>query len=366
MTDVRTSVGTAQKTKLDGVEGISKQEYAKIKDDYRTKPQSAASVKWLQTKHPALHAAITSDLNYSGYVGTAIGSLNSTRAGGELKADAGRRADRQDKLPPLRDYKENGMPKSVKDAGSYVGKDENGTKVTAYKTGGNTTNVKEGNLQVSDDEAKKSRQAQKDYTAKMSGIIGADVSNPPSVNAAKGYFKTLAKRGASSKEIQAEYKDYLKTFYKHPGGVSWSGGKPDPANLDKQFKDQPIAKDGKRLIDCEGYSALTESVMGDLKKPNGQKMFDVLHASPAGHVVTGVFPRGGDQRDGFVVDNHNVRSVRPDPRSNKDYAATKTESTRRRFLLRTYTQGAGWGAPRDWGDTISNMMPLEDKLKLKK
>ena len=360
--DLKAKIQAAGKSKLDGVEGLSKSEYDAIKNEYQTKGTSPENQKWLEKEHPHLYAALTSNLDYEGYVGTAVGSLNLTRSGDELKADAARRSQQLDKLPPTSDYREDGLTKNSP-SGDPVATAEVGDKWKEYKTGKNTTYVKNDALAgISDNEAKQSREAQKDLCTKMSGIIGTDVSNPPSVNAAKGYFQALANRGASPEQVKDEYGKYLKTFYRHPGGVSWDP-KLDPKNLDSQFKDQPLAKDGKRLIDCEGYAAMTQSVLGGLKK-DGKPMFDIQHGAGPGHVFTGVFPHGGDPRKGFVVSNDQIQDVKWDSRMDKDYNASRDDQTRQRFVVREHwkQQFGEKSSTTDYGPDFGTMSPPAGKL----
>jgi hypothetical protein len=234
--------------------------------------------------------------------------------------------------------------------------------VTGYKTGENYTKVIGDDLaNISDSDAMKSRQAQKDFTTKMSGIVGTDVPNPPSANAAKAYFQGMADRGASQDQIKKEYGDYLKTFYRHPGGVDWNP-KLDPNNVDASFKQQPVAKDGKRLIDCEGFSALTENVLGGIKK-NGQPMFDIMHSASPGHVVAGVFPHGGDPKKGFVVDNEKVHDMTLNPLMEKEFNSTPNADTKMRFLMRTHMQKNNEGTPDSYGHTYNSMNPPPTKGK---
>ncbi len=307
MTDIRVAVNNAQATKNDGAQNISKDEYAALKASFRGDPQSAESLKWLEKEKPQLHAALSSDLDYSGFVGTANHTLSSNEAGGQLAADAARRAGALDKLPDLNvGYKENGLPNGTKGGDKIPGG-------LVVETGSNITRIKDGKLDVTHADAQKSRGAQTDFTAKMSGRIGQDVSNPPTAANAKAYFQQMAKDGATPAQIQSEYKSYMDTFYKHPGGgVEW---KPEitAANVDQRFADQPLGKDGKRLIDCEGYAALTENVLGDLEGSKGQKMFDIKQASNGAHVFTGVFPHGKSS-GGFVVTSGEVAPLPLDPR----------------------------------------------------
>lgn len=364
LNDVKALVQKAEKTKIDGAGGISQSEYETIKKAYNSHPQSSDTIKWLEKQHPALHAAIVSDLDHGGYTGTANGSLNFTRAGGELKQDAAKRSEKLDQLPPLRDFNANGLPKSVP-GGQPLGNDPVSMKpVNAYQTGPNTTKIIGDDLaNISDADAEKSRKTQQDFCAKMSGLTGLDVPNPPSTKAARGYFQAMADRGASPDQIKSEYGQYLKTFYRHPGGVDWNPAI-DPKTVDSQFAQQPLAKDGKRLVDCEGFSALAENVLGGIKK-NGQPMFDIKHAASPGHVVTAIFPHGGDIKKGFIVDNTEVSDVKLDPRQERDFNSSPSQDTKMRFLVRQHMAERNEGTPTEYGNTYTEMKPLTGKTPTK-
>ncbi len=360
--DVKAKVLDATKTKLDGAAGISKTEYEAIKKDFQTKPQSPETVKWLEKNHPHLSASINSNLDYNGYVGTTIGSLNLTRAGEELKADSDRRSEKLDKLPPVSDFRADGMPKNAS-PGDPVVSPEAGEKWKEYKTGSNKTYIKNDALaKISNEEAGKARDAQKDFTAKMSGVIGTDIPNPPSMKAAQGYFQTLASRGASPDHIKREYGEYLKTFYRHPGGVTWDP-KLDPKKLDSSFGQQPVGKDGKRLIDCEGYAAITENVLGNIKK-DGKPMFDIMHGAGPGHVMCGVYPHGGDPRKGFIVNNDQIQDVKWDSRHDKGLNQTKGEDARMRFVIRQHwkQEFGEKSSTNEYGRTYTDMKPPGGKV----
>ena len=117
---------------------------------------------------------------------------------------------------------------------------------------------------------------------------------------------------------------------------------------------------GKRLIDCEGFAAMSENVLGGLKK-NGQPMFDVKLSSSAEHVVCGVFPHGGDPKGGFVVDNYNVRDLSLDPRQAANYNQTTDRDTRMRFLLRNHMAQNNEGQATQFGDSYADMKPPPTK-----
>jgi hypothetical protein len=361
--DLKAKVIKAQSSKLDGAENISKSEYEDIKKTFRQGNPSDESIKWLEKNHPHMHAAIVSDLDYKGYVGTANGSLNLTRAGDELKQDAAKRDAKLDQLPGLDRFGPNGLPNNLPGADPLGNQPDTGKKVNGYKTGNNYTKVIGDDLSnISSEEAKKSREAQTDFTAKMSGVIGTDVPNPPTAKSAKAYFQTMADRGASPDQIKKEYGQYLKTFYRHPGGVDWKPAL-DPKNVDQAFSQQPVAKDGKRLVDCEGYAALTENVLGGLKGKNGQPMFDIQHGSSDSHVVCGVFPHGGDPRKGFVVDNTDCKDIKFDPRMEKFYGQTTNPEKKMQFLVREHMHQAGEGDAQYYGSDFMNTKRPGEKVK---
>ena len=193
----------------------------------------------------------------------------------------------------------------------------------------------------------------------MSGIIGTDIPNPPSVNASKNYFQQLANRGATPEQIKTEYQEYMKTFYQHPGGVNWDP-KLDPKNLDKNFAQQPLAKDGKRLIDCEGYSAMTENILGGIQK-DGKPMFDIMHGAGGGHVLTGVYPHGGDPRKGFIVSNDKVDDVKWDPALDKDFAKGSLE-TKQQYVVKHYWGKEFGGSTNQYGNDYTRMAPPSGKV----
>jgi hypothetical protein len=344
--DIKTLAEKAMSSKLDGAAGISKSEYEALQAAYK-QPQKQESLKWLEKNQPHLHAALTSGLDYQGYVGTTIGTLNLTRSGDELKQDASQRSQKLDQLPPLHQFGTNGLPNTVPGADPLGNLPEANKQVNGYKTGDNYTKV------IGDDLA--------NISTKMSGIVGADVPNPPSAKAAKAYFQGMADRGATPDQIKKEYGEYLKTFYRHPGGVDWKP-KLDPNNLDASFKQQPVAKDGKRLIDCEGFSALTENVLGGIKK-NGQPMFDIMHAASSVHVIAGVFPHGGDPKKGFIVDNSEIHDVTMNPLAEKEFDRTANADTQLQYLTRTHMEKFKEGKADSYGHTYNDMKSPFQKVK---
>ncbi|HEY9840773.1 MAG TPA: hypothetical protein V6D23_09985 [Candidatus Obscuribacterales bacterium] len=93
------------------------------------------------------------------------------------------------------------------------------------------------------------------------------------------------------KDKQAEFvSDYLKGYYAHSGeGASFSGG----GDIQSLLPVLPADANHRKFIDCEGYTALTASLLGDVKA----------------YAVDGNGAEGGNAR------NHQVGVVRIDDRA---------------------------------------------------
>jgi hypothetical protein len=329
-------VGQAEASGWDGAGGISKEEYAALRREFSSNHyEDTATREWLRKTHPNLATAFTNRLDYDGYTGLCTGGVRETAD--DLKAASATRMGALDRLPPLEQYDLDGLPKSLQPELSAGG-------MTAYKSGENRTRVKDGSCAVSTASAEASRRAQAEFVSKMNGVVRGDsvygsgdtIKNPPTTLDAKQYFQAMADKGASPEQIKAEYGKYASTFYKS-AGVDWKGKSGvgtdvglDPDTLDEQFAQQPITADGKRLIDCEGFAVMGERVLGGLRK-NGQPMFDVVHGGNASHTIAGVFPHGGDQRRGFIIDNDRVETPNA-PGSDADWKKTNIASQRYRVL----------------------------------
>ncbi|MFZ5440751.1 MAG: hypothetical protein ACOZQL_12140 [Myxococcota bacterium] len=130
---------------------------------------------------------------------------------------------------------------------------------------------------------------------------------------AREYFDRFA-RTHSTKEVAAEFSEYLRAAWAHPGGsagVEWTDSIPmdqRAARLEALFEGQPVDGAGRKIVDCEGFAYLTERILGGLESRNGP--LSVSYASTQAHVVAVVTT--SDEL--FVVNNSTVSSpVRPSP-----------------------------------------------------
>jgi hypothetical protein len=153
--------------------------------------------------------------------------------------------------------------------------------------------------------------AQIDQTQRMSETLGRSAV-PQNVDDAADYFHAFAK-GKSTEEVRTEYQSYLKNFYVHSGdGVDWDervAMKDRPKELSALIREQPQLADGRRAIDCEGYSYLTDRIFGGVKNADGTKRFDVTYARASDHVITGVFEAGKKGGGGFSVNNSDTAPI---------------------------------------------------------
>jgi hypothetical protein len=146
--------------------------------------------------------------------------------------------------------------------------------------------------------------AQIDMSKRMSKALGRPAS-PENVDDARDYFTAYAK-GKSTDQVRTEYDGYLKNSYVHAGdGVDWDPAvapKDRPEQLQSLLSKQPETADGRRIVDCEGFSYLTGHVLGGVTNPDGSKRFDVVYVGTSDHLITGVFDRNA-RNAGFSVNN---------------------------------------------------------------
>lgn len=139
---------------------------------------------------------------------------------------------------------------------------------------------------------------------RMEARLGRTV-DPSNMADAQAYFQSYA-QGHSTDDVRQEYQRYLESSFVHTGrGVEWTDRVAEddrPAHMTELLASQPRDDAGRALVDCEGYTYMTEAILGGITDDeSGQRRFDVLYASRPGHIVAGVFDRVGGQ--GFTVNN---------------------------------------------------------------
>lgn len=134
--------------------------------------------------------------------------------------------------------------------------------------------------------------------------------DPNNVDHMRQYFTNYSQNHTTEQTGQ-EYQRYLQNFYAHPGnnGVTWRSDIPPdqrPARVQEMFNGQPRDTSGRTIIDCEGYTYLTDRIFRDMPGQNGQPRFGVVHAGTPDHVIAGVVDR--NTGEGFTVNNSDTRS----------------------------------------------------------
>jgi hypothetical protein len=359
MGDLKVMVQGAEASAYDGARGISPKEFETLKAEYRQNHLGdKATIDWLEKTHGPLATALGQDLDYETYTGMCNSSIY--RGSDNVEGESLNRYRNLDRLPSLSNYDSDGLPKNI-GASAVTQRDDSAKNPKfEYHTGSNLTRIEENSCAVDDAQAKASRGAQYEFVSRMNGVVGYDrIKNPPTVEDAKLYFQKMADKGASPAQIRDEYGKFTSTFYK-PAEVDWEG-KPaglDVNRLDEQFKDQPIIKDGRRLIDCEGFSGMSEKVLGGIKRRDGQPMFDVVHAGSSRHAVAGVFEHGGDARRGFIVNNNKLESAKFNG-GDADFRQLP-EAKRRSAILATWMSERRGEQVREMGDTYGDQVPVRD------
>ncbi|QRN97043.1 hypothetical protein JRI60_50180 [Archangium violaceum] len=190
-----------------------------------------------------------------------------------------------------------------------------GRNVRFYKTGENVTKVPDDALDIPPEKQAEIRGKQEAFVAEMKSKLpaGTKVDNPPTLEQAQKYFQAIAGKGTAAdvENVRKKYGEFLTDFYVHAGqGVDWGAGKNLANNLEKSFADQPRLKDGRQVIDCEGFAALTERVLGPIQDPATKKpMFELMQSATDNHAITGVFRRGDPFNKPFMVSNDSVTPI---------------------------------------------------------
>jgi hypothetical protein len=200
---------------------------------------------------------------------------------------------------------------------SHVPYRDSGEMVRSYRTGENITRVSDGHFDsITPAACADTKAKQTEICSKMSVSLGHQVSNPPSLADAQSYFQKVAKSGTAAEiaGLKTEYGDFLKTFYVHSGhGVTWQAGANLANNLEASLRQQPKLADGRTLIDCEGFAALNECILGPIQDPKTRKpMFEMMHAESGDHIATGFFKKDDPLRAPFTVNNEKVSDVPPE------------------------------------------------------
>jgi hypothetical protein len=151
------------------------------------------------------------------------------------------------------------------------------------------------------------RIAQLETREKLSSLLGRE-ADPFKAADAREYFAKFEK-SHSTAEVKQELANYLASFYVHAGeGAAWSKGVAEDnraGKLDELFADLPVDEAGRKIIDCEGFAAINESVFKDSSK------FDMYYVQVPGHVVAAVIDKKKEEM--FVVSNQRVIDTPIDP-----------------------------------------------------
>lgn len=225
------------------------------------------------------------------------------------------------------------------DSGNHINQKVDGRLVRQFQTGANVTKVPDGELEATPAQQATTRAAQDAFVEKMKAA-GVSASTPPTLQQAQEYFKKVAGRGtpAEVEKVKGELGAYLKNFYVHAGqGVDWGAGKNLANGLEGALADQPKLDDRRTVIDCEGYAALTERLLGGIKEPGTQKpMFELMQGATPNHAIVGVFRAGRPYDAPFMVSNDTVTTIPKDSveSARKLAGAKSSDEAVQKFLLK--------------------------------
>ncbi|MCA9553233.1 MAG: hypothetical protein KC933_24565 [Myxococcales bacterium] len=190
----------------------------------------------------------------------------------------------------------------------------------AVESGGTTNTIDVSDFRSTYGELAQHRLTQIDTQDRMETALGRSV-NPTRMEDARAYFQQYA-QGHSTDEVRQEYQRYMESFYVHTGrGVEWNSAVSEddrPAHMTELLSHQPTDDAGRRLVDCEGYSYMTDAILGGVRDESGQPRFDVGYAARPGHIISGVFDRASGE--GFTVNNDDTQMMQGDLSSDRGRA----------------------------------------------
>lgn len=177
--------------------------------------------------------------------------------------------------------------------------------------GGTTVTLLPRSFETTTGELGTLKQSQVALRTKMETLLGRKV-DPKNPSDAQEYFQSFA-RTHTNAQVAQEYQGYLQGFFKHSGDdVEWTRAIPQDERgrrVSELLAGQISDGAGRVIIDCEGFSYLTEHILGGLRDQRDEPRFNVLYATRQGHVITAVVAPGA--KEVFVVNNDKVSDPWP-------------------------------------------------------
>jgi hypothetical protein len=195
-----------------------------------------------------------------------------------------------------------------KDAGVNISKgtdaldDYGKTKITCNKSKFDTKFGDVADLQ------KKQLDQLKDMKAKT-----GKVCDPHNMADAKLYFQKLSDQNPGkdgAKVVAEKFNEYQKNFFVHPGGVKWDSNVPineRPGRMNELLSSTHSDNAGRKMIDCEGYMYLTNSVFKDITGPNGKPRFEVMNGGDGNHVISSIHDRSA--KAAYLFNNDEMKNI---------------------------------------------------------
>lgn len=216
---------------------------------------------------------------------------------------------------PYADTSVNLLQRNIDSLRSRTGTFSEGGNILMTR-GGTSSSVDTGDFRSTYGEMAQMRLNQIQVHDRMETTLGRTV-DPNNMDDARAYLQSYSE-GADTDAVRGEYQNYMEAFFVHSGqGVTWDETVSEndrPDQLTSLLATQPQDDAGRTLVDCEGFSYMTDTLLGGITDESGDNRFNVAYASRPGHVITAAFDRTSGEA--FSVNNDNTEMLTGDLSTN--------------------------------------------------
>ncbi len=151
------------------------------------------------------------------------------------------------------------------------------------------------------------QRAQLDWIDGLRAVVGAD-ADPYVLEDVREYLAVVARDGDVD-DLARCMREYAEAFYVHAGSDVRYEGWPDentrPAGAQSIMDSTLSTVDGRRLIDCEGFTYLASHLTSDIQGRDGGNRFDQWFVSTESHITLLLYDRE-HPGEAIYVDNDGI------------------------------------------------------------
>lgn len=152
------------------------------------------------------------------------------------------------------------------------------------------------------------QRAQAEWIEGLRAAVGPD-ADPYRLDDVREYFSTIAAEDASVDTIATHLRNYASAFYVHAGSdvayLGWPDENARPAAAQEIIDSTVSTIDGRRVIDCEGFTYLASHLAGEIQGQDGTPRFNQWFVSTERHITLLLYDLDHPGQ-GIYVDNDGI------------------------------------------------------------